>query len=93
MEFLSNISVNAMVFSASGPFQQDLLVATANQGDPLTMMAIPNTGQILRVAPDGTTTPIVAALDDPLEIAFTKASRCFVLAGSGVFELKRGRDI
>jgi hypothetical protein len=82
----SDVGVAAMAISPGGLFGEDLLVATANawtgEREP-----VPGSGRVLRLTPTGTVTPIVTAIDDPLEVCFSPSGRCFVLAGAGLFEL------
>ena len=61
-------------------------MATANLTDLESGIGIPNTGQILRVSPDGTVTTVVTAIDDPVEMSFME-DRCFILAASGLYEV------
>jgi hypothetical protein len=85
---VAEIGVVALAASPAGLFANDLVFATANQWraerEPL-----PNTGRILRIAPSGTATEVVAAVDEPLDICFGPSGRCFVLGTAGIFEITR----
>ena len=82
-----------MAFSPGGPFGTDLIVVTANMVETGSGEPIPNTGQILRFAPDCTMTQLVTSIDDPVDIAFSEEGRCFVLAASGIFEVSASGSV
>lgn len=87
---LDQVDVVALAFAPGGAFGKDLLIATANEVDSCGA-EIQNTGQILRLSPDGTVEAVVVGIDSPSAIAFDSARRCLVLGSAGVFEVTRRR--
>lgn len=84
--FLEGLTAKAIVFPAVGAYKGDMLVTTGNEVDPATGEGIANTGEVLRVRPDGGVSTLLF-LDDPYDIAVNDSGRCFVLAEGGVYEI------
>lgn len=83
---LADVSAVALAASPTGTFGTDLVLATANDWSP-ERESLPNSGRILRLAPSGTLTEVVAAIDEPLDLCFSPSGRCFVLAKGSLFEI------
>jgi hypothetical protein len=88
---LEQLDVTALAFANGGRFQQDLLIAMPNDVDRSCGAEIPNTGQVMRLAPDGALEAVLTGIDSPLAIALDGSDKCFVLGSGGIYEVTARR--